>query len=45
MTLGGWFTMIISMGAFACLFIWCMFKVAASDYRRAAKKQPKKRPQ
>lgn len=35
MTLGGWITMTISMGAFACLFVWCMFKVAVSDHKLA----------
>ena len=37
MTLGGWITMTISMGAFATLFVLCMLKVIFSD-----KKQTKK---
>ncbi len=30
MTLGGWITMGISMGAFAVFFVWCMYKVYTS---------------
>lgn len=40
MTLGGWLTMCISMGAFAFLFIWCMLKVIYSD--KAQDKKTKK---
>ena len=27
MTLGGWVTMIISVGAVVSLFVWCLFRV------------------
>ncbi len=40
MTIGGWITMCVSMGAFASLFIWCMYKVISSDREPRA---PKKR--
>ncbi len=31
MTVGGWITMSVSMGAFAILFVWCMYKVLTSE--------------
>jgi hypothetical protein len=31
MTIGGWITMSVSMGAFALLFVWCMYKVLTSE--------------
>ena len=27
MTLGGWFTFILSAGSFTALFVWCLWKV------------------
>ena len=39
MTIGGWITMCLSMGAFAFLFVWCMYKVISSDKVEVEKKK------
>ncbi len=39
MTTGGWITMCVSMGAFASLFVWCMYKVISSDKKTRAPKK------
>ena len=43
MTLGGWITMCVSMGAFALLFIWCMYKTLSSDSSQRRHSRAKKR--
>ena len=34
MTLGGWFTFVLSVGAFSMLFTWCIYKVASTDNKK-----------
>ena len=41
MTIGGWITMGISMGAFATLFAWCMYKVLTSEKQKKSTKKQK----
>ena len=34
MTLGGWITFTLSVGAFSILFVWCICKVALTDNKK-----------